>query len=168
LPLWSFHILCSHNHKPVLSPFIILNLFSSNGRETKKTRLQKKLRLLQEVLIDLGLAHLRSRAFAIAFLQIFLCAWMRLYLHSLAQWIYLYLLNRPVTNVAILPYALAFICSYSLCKSLFRYQVIIAYSFTSSTLPVELVYCVIGRYETCPTSILHYFMYEIRPIVVYQ
>jgi hypothetical protein len=95
----NLHCLCRlsvfvthHNH-----------VVSSAGRETKKTRLQKKLRLLQEVVIDLGLAHLRSRTFAIAFLQIFLCAWLRVYLHSLAQWIYLYLLNRPVTDVAILP-----------------------------------------------------------------
>ena len=86
---------------------------------------------MQEVLIDLGLAHLRSRTFATAFLQIFLCAWLRVYLHSLAQWIYLYhptpnistaflyrfdpyvryLLNRPVTDVAILPYAFSLPCN---------------------------------------------------------
>jgi hypothetical protein len=138
-------------HRPCcLNSFVLhpKHAASSGGRETKKTRLQKKLRLLHEVVIDLGLAHVRSRTFAIACLQIFLCAWMRVYLHSLAQWIYLYLLNRPVTDVAILPYAFAS-ASYlpsTTYRVIRRYQVIISYSFSSSTLPIELGLCVVGRY----------------------
>lgn len=39
-------------------------------RETKRTQRQKKLKLLQEVVIDLGLGTIRSKQFAIAMLQV--------------------------------------------------------------------------------------------------